>query len=143
MAKIEYQANLYKLEENRALRPEVLANMVSSALYEKRFGPYFVEPIIAGLDSSKNNAPFICSMDLIGCINHADDFVVAGTCSPNLYGMCESLYEPNMDPEQLFETASQALMNAVDRNALSGWGAVVTIITAERIITRELKARMD
>ena len=86
--------------------------MVSSALYEKRFGPYFVEPIIAGLDATKNNAPFICAMDLIGCINHADDFVVAGTCSPNLYGMCESLYEPDMDPEQLFETAAQALMNA-------------------------------
>ncbi len=41
-------------------------------------------------------APFICSMDLIGCINFAKDFVVCGTASPQLYGMCESLWEPDL-----------------------------------------------
>lgn len=134
---------MYRLEEHRTLRPHVFANMVSSALYEKRFGPYFIEPIVAGLDASAQDKPFICAMDVIGCINHADDFVVAGTSAPNLYGMCESLFEPDMSPEQLFETVSQALMSAVDRDALSGWGAVVTLILPDRTITRELRARMD
>lgn len=31
-------------------------------------------------------------------------------------------------PDDLFETISQALLNAVDRDALSGWGAVVHIM---------------
>jgi 20S proteasome subunit beta 3 len=35
-------------------------------------------------------------MDYIGCINFAKDFVVAGTASTQLYGMCESLWEPDM-----------------------------------------------
>ncbi len=91
-----------------------------------RFGPYFVEPVVAGL--GKDNKPFICAMDLIGCINFAKDFVVSGTAGPNLYGMCESLWEPNLEPEDLFETISQALLNAQDRDALSGWGAVVHIM---------------
>jgi len=30
------------------MRPKVLANVVSSMLYEKRFGPYFVEPVVCG-----------------------------------------------------------------------------------------------
>jgi 20S proteasome subunit beta 3 len=34
-------------------------------------------------------------------------------------------------------------MNGVDRDALSGWGAIVYLITPEKIIKRELKARMD
>ena len=34
-------------------------------------------------------------------------------------------------------------MNGVDRDALSGWGAEVTIITPERVVTRTLKARQD
>jgi 20S proteasome subunit beta 3 len=95
-----------------------------------RFGPYFAEPCIAGLDVSKdgNVKPFICSMDLIGCINFATDFVVCGTAAPNLYGICESLWEPGLEAEDLFETISQALMNAVDRDALSGWGALVHIM---------------
>jgi len=59
-----------------------------------RFGPYFVDPVIAGLEA--DGKPFICAMDLIGCINFADDFVVAGSCSESLYGMCESLYRPDM-----------------------------------------------
>ncbi len=50
--------------------------------------------MIAGLD--ENNQPFITSMDLIGCLNFAKDFVVSGTTGPSLYGMCESLYEPDL-----------------------------------------------
>jgi 20S proteasome subunit beta 3 len=63
-----------------------------------RFGPYYSEPVIAGLDEKADGKfePFICSMDLIGCINFAKDFVVSGTAAPNLYGMCESLWEPNL-----------------------------------------------
>jgi 20S proteasome subunit beta 3 len=64
-----------------------------------RFGPFFVEPCIAGLDVNPKTGvvePFICSMDLIGCINFAKDFVVTGTASPNLYGMCESLWKEGL-----------------------------------------------
>ncbi len=60
-----------------------------------RFGPYFVEPVIAGLDA-KTGQPYISSMDLIGCPMETDDFVVSGTCSEQMYGMCESLWEPNL-----------------------------------------------
>lgn len=59
-----------------------------------RFGPYFVDPIIAGINA--DGTPFISSMDLIGCLNFAKDFCVAGTAQDMLYGMCESLWEPNL-----------------------------------------------
>ncbi|KAI8061741.1 nucleophile aminohydrolase [Gongronella butleri] len=139
--RFRFKVNMYKMKEERDIEPKTLAHMVSSTLYERRFGPYFVEPVVAGLD--KNNKPFICSMDLIGCINFAKDFVVSGTAGPNLYGTCESMFEPDLEPEDLFETVSQALLNAQDRDALSGWGAVVHIITPTEIITRTLKARQD
>lgn len=60
-----------------------------------RFGPYFVEPIIAGLDV-KTGKPYIATMDLIGCPMETKDFVVGGTCTEQLYGMCESLWNPDM-----------------------------------------------
>jgi len=34
----------------------------------------------------------------------------------------------HQEPEDLFETISQTLLNSVDRDALSGWGAVVRIM---------------
>ncbi|PVU90254.1 hypothetical protein BB560_006220 [Smittium megazygosporum] len=124
--KFRYSANMYRLKENREFEPKAFSHMVSSSLYERRFGPYFVEPIIAGLD--KDNKPYICGMDLIGCLEMPQDFIVAGSADENLKGMCESLWEPDLEPEDLFETISQVLLNAVDRDAISGWGAVVHIL---------------
>ena len=45
-----------------------------------------------------------------------------------MFGMAESLWEPDLEPEDLFETVSQTLLNGVDRDALSGWGAVVHVM---------------
>lgn len=78
-----------------SLREKVIFAGTISKFSFLRFGPFFTEPVIAGLDEKEKN-PFICSMDLIGCINFAKDFVVAGTASANLYGICESLYEPDL-----------------------------------------------
>lgn len=60
-----------------------------------RFGPYFVSPVIAGLDE-KTSEPYICGMDTIGAIETAKDFMVAGTAPDSLYGMCESMWQPDM-----------------------------------------------
>jgi 20S proteasome subunit beta 3 len=46
-------------------------------------------------------------------------------------------------PDALFETISQALLNAVDRDALSGWGAHVYIIEKDKVTKRLLKGRQD
>mmetsp|Transcript_16735 Transcript_16735/g.46854 ORF Transcript_16735/g.46854 Transcript_16735/m.46854 type:complete len:205 (+) Transcript_16735:132-746(+) len=138
---LEFRMNLYKLKEERDMTPTVFSNLLSTMLYEKRFGPYFCEPVVAGLDAK--GKPFLSSMDLIGSQVKCDDFVVTGNCTGNLYGMCESLYKPDLEPDQLFEALAQSLLSSVDRDAMSGWGGVVHIITKDGVTTRELKGRMD
>lgn len=137
-----YKVNMYRLREERDIEPKTMANLVSSTLYEKRFGPYFVSPVIAGLDS-RTGKPFICGFDSIGCIDFAKDFIVSGTSTDQLYGTCESFWEPDLGPEDLFETISQALLNSVDRDALAGWGAEVYVITKDKVTKRLLKGRQD
>lgn len=63
----------------------------------------------------------------------------------NLYGtsMREALYRPGFGPDEFFGTISQALLAAVDRDALSGWGVIVHVITKDSVTARELKGRMD
>lgn len=53
---------------------KVLSTMVSNLQYQRRFGPYYVEPIIAGLDPLTSK-PYICSMDVIGSVTEPKDFV--------------------------------------------------------------------
>ncbi|KAJ3615608.1 hypothetical protein Zmor_016284 [Zophobas morio] len=118
--RIDFRLKLYTLRENREIKPKAFMNLVSSMLYEKRlqttfytsfalfllfsrFGPYFINPVIAGLDNE--GKPFISTADLIGCSTESTSFVVSGTCSENLYGMCESLWEPDLVPFKLFFTA--------------------------------------
>lgn len=50
--------------------------------------------MICGLEGDK---PFICAMDLIGAPLYAEDFVLCGTTATEaLYGVCETLYKPNL-----------------------------------------------
>lgn len=148
---LAFRSNMYKLREHREMKPEAFSALVSTMLYEKRyvrshilnpftwsilsircvsrfysFGPWFCEPVIAGLDAE--NKPFLSGMDLIGAPVFTDDFVVCGTCTSNLHGTCEALYRKDMEPEDLFEVLSQCLLASMDRDALSGWGAVVHIM---------------
>ncbi|KAG4954352.1 hypothetical protein JHK87_039946 [Glycine soja] len=167
--RLVFRHKLYQLREERDMKPETFASLVSALLYEKRFpfkmalgfefydedelrqtgvsfakylfGPYFCQPVIAGLGDE--DKPFICTMDCIGAKELAKDFVVSGTASESLYGACEAMFKPDMEPEELFETISQALLSSVDRDCLSGWGGHVYVVTPNEVKERILKGRMD
>eukprot|EP00803_Ostreobium_quekettii_P008065 evm.model.scf_392.5 EVM.evm.TU.scf_392.5 scf_392:20604-21218(-) len=138
---LKFKHNLYKLEEERDIHPTTFARFLSSTLYERRFGPYYVSPVIAGLEP--DGKPFICHMDVIGATTNNGMFSVAGTMPEALMGMCESVWRPDMGPEELFEATAQSLLSGVDRDSLSGWGAIVHVVTKDEVITRTLKGRMD
>ncbi|WZZ33925.1 hypothetical protein YC2023_017326 [Brassica napus] len=136
--RLVFRHKLYQLREERGMKPETFASLVSAILYEKRFGPYLCQPVIAGL--GEDDKPFICTMDSIGANavskELAKDFVVSGTAS-------ESNQIWNEEAEELFETISQALLSSVDRDCLSGWGGHVYVVTPNEIKERILKGRMD
>ncbi|OON17694.1 peptidase, T1 family, partial [Opisthorchis viverrini] len=123
-SRLQFRKNVYELRENKSIRPKTLATILANLLYERRFGSYFVEPVVAGLDHI-TGTPYIASTDNIGCISEPEDFVVAGTSTEQLYGMCETLWQKKMKPAELFECISQCILNAVDRDCLAGWGARV------------------
>jgi hypothetical protein len=54
-----YKHNMYRLREERDISPQTFANLVSSSLYERRFGPWFVSPVVAGINGTTGK-PFIC-----------------------------------------------------------------------------------
>ncbi|GIX94646.1 proteasome subunit beta type-3 [Caerostris darwini] len=140
--KLKFRLNIYELREGRQMTPKVFSSVVSNLLYERRFGPYFVCPVIAGLEYGTWE-PYICNMDVLGSKDVPNDYVLSGTCDDQAHGMCEALWEPDLGPEELFEKISQALINAFDRDAIAGWGGVVHIIEKDKVTTKYLKTRMD
>lgn len=137
------KVELYRIKENIDLTPKLFINLVASTLYEHRWGPYFVNPIVVGLDVTDNYKPYVATYDSIGCLTESGEFQVAGTSSQLLYGTCEAFYKEKMEGSQLFETLSQCLLSAVDRDCLSGWGAIVYLMTPGGIEVKRLQARGD
>ncbi|KAM3139843.1 hypothetical protein pb186bvf_008085 [Paramecium bursaria] len=146
-ALMEYKLNLYNLKENRKMKPSTFANLVASSLYERRFSPFFVSPIVAGLEEGK---PVLATYDSIGCTSDLDNFQVGGTASdqqninfilPSIYGACESFFKPDLSPEELEEVLAQALVSGCDRDAASGWGGLVYVMTEKNITIKFLKTK--
>lgn len=44
--RFKFKHNLYKLREERDIKPSAFGQLVSATLYERRFGPYFCQPVI-------------------------------------------------------------------------------------------------
>jgi 20S proteasome alpha/beta subunit len=42
---LKFRMSLYSLREEREMSPQVFSHLLSTLLYEKRFGPWFCEPI--------------------------------------------------------------------------------------------------
>lgn len=141
--KLQSMHKMYVLKEGRKMSPRVFAHAVSNLLYSHRFGPWFLSPVIAGLDDK--NEPYVATMDSIGALDAPDNdlFVASGTTGDELTGIAESLTQPGMDPETLFNTTAQVLLNAVDRDCLAGWGSEVVLLTPEKGTKRTIRSRMD
>ncbi|KAF5180069.1 Proteasome subunit beta type-3 [Thalictrum thalictroides] len=128
---LDNRHKFYQLQQERDMKPEAFANIVSQILYKKKSAPYVCQPVIAGLGD--DDKPFICTMDSFGAKKLAKDFVVAGTASKSLYGACEAMYKSDMEPDELLETVSQALQASVGRDCLSGWSGLVFLVTPTEV----------
>nr|QKY15270.1 putative beta 3 proteasome subunit (pb3) [Polytomella parva] len=139
--KVKFRTNMYKLREEKDIKPSKFGELLANMLYERRFGPFFTSPVVAGLEA--DGKPYICGYDSIGCLEKAEDFLISGTSPESLFGVCESFWKPDMSSDELFECISQCLLAGVGRDALAGWGSVVHIITPDQVTSRTLKGRMD
>jgi len=50
---------------------------------------------------------------------------MGGTAVEGLMGSCEAYYRENLEPEVLEEVVAQTLLSGLDRDILSGWGALI------------------
>lgn len=140
--RLKFRVNLYELREGRKLTPKTFGAMVQAFLYERRFGPFFVNPVIAGLDLNTME-PYVSVLDSIGAGEVNEPFGVGGTADNYALGLCESLWEPNLSPSDLCDTISQVLLQAIQHDCLSGAGATVWVIEKEKVTVNTIKTRMD
>jgi proteasome beta subunit len=100
----------------------LIANLAYSGL--KNYQPYYVELLVAGVDSTGSH---INVADMSGAITN-EEFAASGSGAPIAYGVLESLYHKDITNEEAKEIAAKAVSAAMERDPGSGNGIDVLII---------------
>jgi 20S proteasome subunit beta 3 len=88
--------------------------------------------------------PYLCTMDIIGAKSQSMSFVCAGVASKSLYGTAEAYWKPNLSEDELVEICAKSFMSALERDCLSGYGAMIYLISSDGSITEyDLECRSD
>lgn len=87
--------------------------------------------------------PYLCSLDVIGAKSVSDAFVCAGAASNSIFGTAEAMWRPGLKKEELANICAKAFLSALERDCLSGYGAVLYLITRDGIEQHDLANRND
>jgi 20S proteasome subunit beta 3 len=132
-----------------------MATLTSHVMYGRRNAPYYVEPMVVGLATDDDDAddadsrtatsyrPFLCSMDCIGAQSSSEAFVCSGVAAKSLYGTAEALWRPDLSADDLVKVCAEAFTSALERDCLSGYGAMIYVITGDGITEHDLASRND
>jgi len=128
------EANLYEIRRNRPMSVRSAATLLSNLLHGNRGYPYYVQLLIGGVDES---GPVLFSVDAVGGASEEDRVVATGSGSPMAFGVLEDRYQSDIDKDGAIELAIRALHSAIKRDAGSGEGLSISVITRDAYI--ELK----
>ena len=174
----------------KKMSPRAIAMFMSHLLYSRRSAPYYVEPVVVGLESisvpsysidetNQHNSeagsitgedqtlqidslqqlqtmaaskytgnkshlisikstkykaiqrPYLCTTDVLGARSTSSNFVCSGVASRSLHGTAEALWRKNLEADELVEVCGKAFVSALERDCLSGYGAVVYLIQSQ------------
>lgn len=121
---IESLAKIRALELRRPMPPNSIAKLVSVMLFERRYFPLLTQVIIGGVDSK----PVIYTLDPLGSLL-PDEYAAAGTGAEMAIGVIEAAYKPDMTEKDAKELAVKSIRSAVSRDAASGDGVDILVIT--------------
>jgi proteasome beta subunit len=121
------ESRLYTLQRDEKMPVKSAATLMGNILNQRKFYPYFVQLIIAGIDSS---GPSVYSLDAAGGAI-ADTYTSSGSGSPYVFGVLEDHYKKNMTTQEGVILAVRALSAAIKRDSASGDGMDIAVISPE------------
>ncbi len=119
------EVELYKLKRNSGMTVKAASTLMANILSGRRYFPYWVALIIGGMD---NEGGHVYSLDAAGGAIE-DTYVTTGSGSPYVYGVLEDHYKKGLSTSDGVDLAIRSLSAAMKRDAASGDGIDISIIT--------------
>jgi proteasome beta subunit len=123
------ECNLYQIRRSRSITVGAAATLLSNYLNQNRYFPYYVQLLVGGVDV---NGPSVYSVDAMGGATKEEEIVATGSGSPMAYGVLEDRFHKDMTEDEAIDISIRALKSAMKRDAGSGEGIQVVVITKDR-----------
>lgn len=147
----EARLKMYRYEHNRVMPTTAVANMVSIMLYSKRFFPYYVSNIVAGLDADGKGVVY--HYDPVGHMEKLT-YCAGGSSAPllqplldNQVGLLNMENVPKerkrMSKEAAIVLIKDAFTSATERDIHCGDSVLIKIVTKDGITGEVLQLRKD
>lgn len=152
---LQTRITMYEHEHNKSPSVSAIAQLISTMLYNRRFFPFYVNPIIAGLDDKGQGA--IYSYDPVGSYDR-EIYRSAGSSVALLQPLLDSQlglknqsdnYElerghtVKASKEKCLQLVKDAFISAAERDIYTGDGIVINIITKDGVQVEHFQLRRD
>ncbi|MDG6903481.1 MAG: proteasome subunit beta [Nitrososphaerota archaeon] len=127
---VSVYSKLKELESRRSMRPNSVAKLMSTLMFQNRYAPLLTQVILGGI----GDKPVVFVLDPLGSVI-SDQYATVGTGEETAIGVIEAGYDPNMTQKEARDLAVLAIKAAVARDAMSGNG--IDILTVDKTGIKE------
>lgn len=119
-------AKIRKMELKREVPPNTIAKMMSNMMYERRYFPLLTQVIVGGVVEK----PIMYTLDPLGSVL-PDEYAAVGTGAEMALGVLDPQFKENMTKDEAVDLAKKAVRSASLRDAASGDGIDILVITKD------------
>jgi proteasome beta subunit len=129
------ESNLFELENRRSITVNAAAQLLSNILFSRKYMPYLTQTLIGGVDPDGSH---LYSLDLAGSLIE-ETYAAVGTATSLVLGVLEANYRKDLTKEEAVQLAIKAIRSATRRDAMSGDGIDLLVVTPEGIESMQLQ----
>jgi proteasome beta subunit len=129
-------AKLFELDNGRPISVRSVAKSLSNILFQRRYFPYITQTIVGGVDEE---GPSIYILDPFGSVI-PDKYATVGSGAEIAVGVLEVGFKDNLSLDEGKELVLRAMKAALARDASSGNGIDLLIISKEGLREENLAA---
>ncbi|HZW85250.1 MAG TPA: proteasome subunit beta [Nitrososphaerales archaeon] len=123
-------SKLRELESRKAMKPNSVAKLMSTFMFQNRYAPLLTQVIIGGVGAG----PVLYVLDPLGSLI-PDQYATVGTGEETAIGVVESGFTPSMTQKDAKELLVSSIKAAIARDAMSGNG--IDILTVDKTGIKE------
>jgi proteasome beta subunit len=123
-------SKLKELESRKTLRPNSVAKLMSTLMFQQRYAPLLAQVILGGI----GDKPIVYVLDPLGSVI-SDQYATVGTGEETAIGVVEAGYNPNMTQKEARDLLVSSIKSAIQRDAMSGNG--IDILTVDKTGIKE------